>query len=59
MVDRRLDPRRYDAARATAAFSVRLHQQVDLDTLAAEYPKARASVETNEFCDRSARRGRS
>jgi hypothetical protein len=36
MVDRRFDRRRYDAARTVQAFSVRLRQQVDLDTLTAE-----------------------
>ena len=35
-VDRRFNRRRYDAARTIQAFSVRLHQQVDLDTLSAE-----------------------
>jgi hypothetical protein len=34
-VDRRFDRRRYDA-RTIAAFSTRLRQQVDLDTLTAE-----------------------
>jgi hypothetical protein len=34
--DRRFNRRRYDAARTIAAFSTRLRQQVDLDTLSAE-----------------------
>jgi hypothetical protein len=36
VVDRRFDRRRYDAARTIAAFSDRLRQQVDLDTLTGE-----------------------
>jgi hypothetical protein len=35
-VDRRLNRRRYDAARTIAGFSARLRQQVDLGTLSAE-----------------------
>src|SRR5919197_5763135 len=35
-VDRRFNRRRYDAVRTIQAFSARLHQQVDLDTLSAE-----------------------
>jgi hypothetical protein len=35
-VDRRFNRRRYDAAQTVAAFSVRLRQQVDLDTLTGE-----------------------
>jgi hypothetical protein len=35
-VDRRFNRRRHDTAQTIAAFSARLRQQVDLDTLTAE-----------------------
>jgi len=36
VVDRRFNRRGYDAANTIAAFSARLRQQIDLDTLTAE-----------------------
>jgi hypothetical protein len=36
LVDRRFNRRRYDTAQTIAAFSARLHQEIDLDTLTGE-----------------------
>jgi hypothetical protein len=36
VVDRRFNRRKYDAAKAVQAFSTRLRDQIDLDTLSAE-----------------------
>jgi hypothetical protein len=36
MVDRRFNRRKYDAAKTVEAFSARLREQVDLDTLSSE-----------------------
>jgi hypothetical protein len=44
VVDRRFNRRRYDAAKTIEAFSVRLRDQIDLDTLASRYRRIAAPV---------------
>ena len=39
VVDRRFNRRRYDAAKTIQAFSTRLRDQIDLDTLSSELPE--------------------
>ena len=47
-VDRRFNRRRYDAAQTIAAFSTRLRQQVDLDTLTAELLAVEQSMQPTQ-----------